>query len=76
LTWEATADLESGLARFIIERDGEFLANVPQEGKNPYGRLSFKTCNTATLPRNPLFVCTLSMKTLFPARRINTGSLR
>ena len=31
LTWEAEADLESGLASFIIERDGEFLANVPEQ---------------------------------------------
>jgi hypothetical protein len=26
LSWEAEADLESGLASFIIERDGQFLA--------------------------------------------------
>ena len=30
LTWEAEADLESGLAGFVIERDGEFLANCPE----------------------------------------------
>ena len=34
LTWEAEADLESGLASFIIERDGKFLAKVPEQGKN------------------------------------------
>jgi hypothetical protein len=37
LTWEAEADLESGLARFIIERDGKVLATVPEQGKNPFG---------------------------------------
>src|SRR5262249_9716422 len=31
LTWEAEADLESGLASFIIERDGQFLANLPEQ---------------------------------------------
>jgi pimeloyl-ACP methyl ester carboxylesterase len=43
LTWEAEADLESGLARFLIERDGQFLASVPEEGqsKNPFGRPIF-----------------------------------
>ena len=29
LSWEAQADPESGLAGFVIERDGAFLANVP-----------------------------------------------
>jgi len=36
LSWEAEADLESGLARIVIERDGEFLANVPEQGKSPF----------------------------------------
>ena len=35
LSWEAEADLESGLASFIIERDGKFLANVPEQGQEP-----------------------------------------
>src|SRR5262245_38460615 len=42
LSWEAEADLESGLASFIIERDGQFLANLPEQGKNPYGRPVFQ----------------------------------
>jgi hypothetical protein len=29
LSWEAEADLESGLASFIIERDGQFLSSYP-----------------------------------------------
>ncbi len=36
LTWEATADLESGLAGFIIERDGKEVARLP---KKPVGRI-------------------------------------
>src|SRR5262249_39998714 len=31
LTREAEADLESGLAGFVIERDGRFLADVPEK---------------------------------------------
>jgi hypothetical protein len=41
LTWEAGADVESGLAGFVIERDGKFLASVPEQGKNPFGRPVF-----------------------------------
>lgn len=54
LTWEATADLESGLASFVIERDGEFLANLPQEGKNPYGRPVFQNLQYSDTPTQPL----------------------
>ena len=35
LTWEAEADLESGLASFVIERDGQVLATVPEAGQEP-----------------------------------------
>ena len=42
LTWEVEADLESGLASFIIERDGQFLAKIPNQGKNRFGRPIFQ----------------------------------
>lgn len=54
LSWEAEADLESGLARFIIERDGEFLANVPEQGKNPFGRPIFQNLQYSDTPTQPL----------------------
>jgi hypothetical protein len=54
LTWEAEADLESGLAGFIIERDGQFLANVPEEGKNPFGRPIFQGLQYSDTPVLPL----------------------
>jgi hypothetical protein len=57
LIWEAEADLESGLAGFIIERDGQFLANVPEQSKNPFGRPVFQNLqysDTPTLPLVPL----------------------
>lgn len=54
ITWEADADLESGLARFIIERDGQFLANVPEQGKNPFGRPIFQNLQYSDTPTQPL----------------------
>ncbi len=54
LTWEAEADLESGLASFIIERDGLFLANVPEQGKNPFGRPVFQNLQYSDTPPQPL----------------------
>jgi hypothetical protein len=54
LSWEAEADLESGLANFIIERDGQFLANHPEEGKNPFGRPIFQNLQYSDTPTQPL----------------------
>ncbi len=54
LTWEVEADLESGLAGFIIERDGQFLANVPNQGKNPFGRPIFQNLQYSDTPSQPL----------------------
>jgi lysophospholipase L1-like esterase len=54
VTWEAEADLESGLAHFLIERDGQFLAQVPREGKNPFGRPIFQNLQYSDTPTQPL----------------------
>src|SRR5262245_3064087 len=54
LTWEAEADLESGLASFIIERDGQVLATVPERGKNPFGRPVFQKLQYSDTPTPPL----------------------
>jgi len=54
LTWDAEADLESGLAGFVVERDGEFLANVPAQGKNPFGRPIFQNLQYSDTPTQPL----------------------
>ena len=54
LTWEASADLESGLAGFIIERDGERLAQTPVAGKNPFGRGIFQGLQYSDTPVFPL----------------------
>jgi acetyl esterase/lipase len=54
LTWDAEADLESGLASFLIERDGKFLAQVPEQGKNPFGRRVFQNLQYSDTPTQPL----------------------
>jgi hypothetical protein len=53
LTWDADADLESGLAGFVVERDGKFLADVPT-GKNPFGRPLFQGLQYSDTPPQPL----------------------
>ncbi len=54
LAWEAKADLESGLASFVIERDGQVLATVPERGKNPFGRPVFQNLQYSDTPTQPL----------------------
>ena len=54
LTWEAEADLESGLAHFLIERDGQVLATVPEQAKNPFGRPIFQNLQYSDAPTQPL----------------------
>ncbi|MGV3486836.1 MAG: hypothetical protein ACO1RT_20640 [Planctomycetaceae bacterium] len=54
LTWEAEPDLQSGLAGFVIERDGEALATLPEQAKNPFGRPIFQNLQYSDTPTQPL----------------------
>ena len=54
LTWDAAADLESGLASFIIERDGVAVGHVSENGKNPFGRPIFQGLQYSDTPALPL----------------------
>lgn len=54
LSWDAEADLESGIAHFIIERDGKEIATVPEQPKNPFGRPIFQGLQYSDTPANPL----------------------
>ena len=54
LTWTAEADLESGIARFIIERDGKSIGTVPETPKNPFGRPIFQGLQYSDTPLQPL----------------------
>ncbi len=50
LTWNAEADLESGIAYFIIERDGKVIAKVPEEPGNPNSRPVFQGMRDSDTP--------------------------
>ena len=52
LTWQAEADLESGLAGFIIERNGKQIADLP--GRNRFGRAVFQNLQYSDTPAQPL----------------------
>jgi poly(3-hydroxybutyrate) depolymerase len=54
LTWEADADLESGLAGFIIERDGMELTRVPEKPAGSIGRKIFQKNGYSDTPTPPL----------------------
>jgi pimeloyl-ACP methyl ester carboxylesterase len=54
LTWVAEADLESGIACFVITRDGKIVGKVPEKAKNPFGRPIFQGLQYSDTPANPL----------------------
>ena len=54
VTWSARADLESGLAHFIIERDGKPIGTVPERPANPFGRPVFQGQQYSDTPAQPL----------------------
>jgi hypothetical protein len=69
LTWDAEADLESGLARFVIERDGKVLAEVPGQAKNPFGRAVFQGLQYSDTPTHPLVPTQFTDASAEPGRR-------
>lgn len=55
LTWEAASDLESGIAAFVIERDGKKLARVPEQHSGYFvGRPTFQQIGYGDEPKAPL----------------------
>lgn len=54
LTWNADADLESGIARFVILRDGKEIASVPEKDTNRFGRPVFQGLQYSDTPAAPL----------------------
>ncbi|MDB6140133.1 MAG: hypothetical protein JWO94_3205 [Verrucomicrobiaceae bacterium] len=54
ITWEATADLESGLGGFIIERDGKTIATLPEKPDSTFGRPLFQSMTYSDTPKPPL----------------------
>ena len=54
ITWDAEADLESGLSGFIILRDGKELAKLPEKSVGRFGRPLFQTMSYHDTPEKPL----------------------
>jgi hypothetical protein len=54
LTWQIEADLESGLAHFIILRDGKPIGTVPETPNNRFGRPIFQGLQYSDTPAAPL----------------------
>jgi hypothetical protein len=54
LSWDAEADLESGLSHFLIQRDGTVIGRVPETSKNPFGRPVFQGLQYSDTPGFPL----------------------
>ena len=69
LRWDAEADLESGLASFVIERDGKFLANIPENGKNQFGRVIFQNLQYSDTPTQPLVPMRFTDTTAEPSKQ-------
>lgn len=83
LTWEAEADLESGLAGFVIERDGKEIATLPEKGKNPFGRVLFQGLQYSDTPNLPLVPMTFtdpkpeqSKEHVYRVTAVNTAGLK
>jgi hypothetical protein len=54
VTWTAEADFESGIGGFIILRDGQELARLPETPKAKYGRPLFQGMTYHDTPVQPL----------------------
>jgi hypothetical protein len=54
LRWRAEADVESGIQKFVILRNGKFLAEVSGSGKNRFGRQLFQNLQYSDTPTQPL----------------------
>lgn len=56
ITWDAAADFESGIRNFIVLRDGQELAGVPENLVGKFGRPLFQSMTFHDTPDQPLSV--------------------
>lgn len=54
ITWNAEADFESGIEQFIIIRDGQELAKVPDKPIGKFGRPLFQSMTYHDTPSQPM----------------------
>lgn len=82
LTWNAEADLESGLGGFIIERDGKEIARLPEKPVGKLGTPLFQGLNGSDTPIIALPPMRFSLKDAsdgghsYTVRSVNTVGLK
>lgn len=83
LSWDCIADLESGLAGFLIERNGAIVGSTLEQAGNPFGRPLFQNLQYSDTPPQPLAAMTWrdpaptpGMPTDYRVIAVNTGGLR
>ena len=54
IVWSAEADFESGIGGFIVLRDGQELAKVPEKPVGKFGRALFQSMTYHDTPSQPL----------------------
>ena len=54
MTWDAHADLESGIRQFIVKKNGQPIGRVPEKLANPFGRPIFQGMSYGDTPSQPL----------------------
>jgi poly(3-hydroxybutyrate) depolymerase len=54
ITWSAEADFESGIGSFVVLRDGQELAKVPEKPVGKFGRPLFQSMTYHDTPAQPL----------------------
>jgi hypothetical protein len=54
LRWDCEADPDSGLAGFVIERDGVVVGGTLEQAKNPFGRPLFQNLQYSDTPPQPM----------------------
>lgn len=88
LTWDAQADMESGVAGFSIARDGVEIARLPEKPIGRFGRPLWQTMSYHDTPEQPLPQMTFTDATLsapegsaptelsYEVRAINSAGLK
>jgi hypothetical protein len=83
LSWDCIADLESGIAGFLIERNGAIVGSTLEQAKNPFGRPLFQSLQYSDTPPQPLATMTWrdpaptpGMPTAYRVIAVNTRGLR
>lgn len=83
LTWDATADLESGLSHFVVEHNGKEIGTAPEKPKNRFGRPLFQGLQYSDTPEQPLAQMRFKLDSTKPTAAknyrviaVNTAGLR